>query len=152
LPYWISYVAGSYPAPYEAVIIKYRVQHSTHNSSFCCCIHLQSYKFCGLYRWSLIPGTPVRYQVRPCGICGGQSGTGTGFAMSTAVYFKSESSLQCPMQVMTCSVAYGLIAGPMRTFSYNRILLSQNFYFVCICKYVIRCYWCCKHKGKSVCA
>jgi hypothetical protein len=38
-------------------------------------------------RQPLITKAGVRDRVRPCGICGGQSGTGTGFSMSSLVFF-----------------------------------------------------------------
>jgi hypothetical protein len=37
-------------------------------------------------RRTLTAETRVRSRVSPCGICGGQSGTGTGFSLSTSVY------------------------------------------------------------------
>jgi len=35
----------------------------------------------------MITGAPIQYQVRPYEVYGGQSGTETGFTLSTAVFF-----------------------------------------------------------------
>jgi hypothetical protein len=37
-------------------------------------------------RRPLIAEAQIRARVNPCGICGGQSGTGTGFSQSSSVF------------------------------------------------------------------
>jgi hypothetical protein len=37
-------------------------------------------------RWTLTAEARVRARVDPCGICGGQSGTGAGFSQSSSVF------------------------------------------------------------------
>jgi hypothetical protein len=47
-------------------------------------------------RWPPTAEARFRYRLSPCEICGGQSGTGTGFSASTSVFpfqFRSTGAL-----------------------------------------------------------
>jgi hypothetical protein len=105
-------------------------QVRSRNASFSRGTHLQSCKFCGLYRLPVIPGSPVRHQVSPCGVYGGQSGTGTVCSEYCGVSAVRIIPPVPPIQGMAWRAAYGLNAGPMRKFSYNRILIPLKCYFV----------------------
>jgi hypothetical protein len=54
-------------------------------------------------RWSLTAEARVRARVSPCGICGGQSGTGTGSSQSSSVFpclYHSTVALSTPVHYL----------------------------------------------------
>jgi hypothetical protein len=55
----------------------------------------------GVSRRPLTADSRVRSQVSPCGICGGQSGNGTGFSPSTSVFPCQFHSTGAPLQAKT---------------------------------------------------
>jgi hypothetical protein len=54
-------------------------------------------------RWPLIAEARVRARVSPCGICGGQSGTGAGFSPSSWVF---------PCQYQSTIAPYSSVTAP----------------------------------------
>jgi hypothetical protein len=57
-------------------------------------------------RRSLTAGSQVRSPVSPCGICGGQSGTRTGFSPSTSVFPCQYHSTVAPLLVKMKKTAH----------------------------------------------
>ena len=48
--------------------------------------------------------TLVKFQARPCGICSGQNGTGTGFPPNTSVFPSQHHSISTPYSFIHMSL------------------------------------------------
>jgi hypothetical protein len=75
---------SSYPSRWESIILEYKLLsegniYFTHSKALWVTKTTQ-------FRRPLSADARIRSRVSPCGICGGQSGTGTGFSPSTSIF------------------------------------------------------------------